>query len=108
MGKIEVKETRDLLESLALGSNAPRRATPWQKLKTAWARVLNILMPTLPISGYCSSCWAQLELVDDWLLTKSDDAMVQGVRFWRCPKCRSGASTRYAYPQPPDYDWWLD
>ncbi|MDO8750044.1 MAG: hypothetical protein Q7K03_02720 [Dehalococcoidia bacterium] len=108
MGKIEVRETGDLLESLASGSSVLRGATPWQRLKAAWARMLSILMPTLPISGYCPSCWSQMELVDDQPLSGSDAAMINGVRFWRCPKCRSGASTRYSYVRPPDYDWWLD
>ncbi|MBI4338140.1 MAG: hypothetical protein HY683_09980 [Chloroflexi bacterium] len=101
MDKVEVREAPIARETLVGTTPLQMQPSAWRRLKALGARVLNKVFPQFPIPGYCLSCWTRLGMVRDLPLERSDAYLVQGVRFWTCPDCGQGASTRYAYLGDP-------
>ena len=97
----KVKEPLPVLEELAQTPSHLVRPSVWRRAKAMGVRVVSAVLPQFPIPSYCHSCWARLEMVRDLPLERSDAELVKGVRFWTCPDCGQGASTRYAYLHNP-------
>ncbi len=49
------------------------------------------------ISPTCARCWTHLELKSDQVLSPTDDYVIQGVRYWECPRCEDRIKRPYAY-----------
>ena len=93
----KVKETLPVREGSAQTPSHLVHPSVWTRAKVLGMRVLRAVLPQFAIPSYCVSCWARLELVREMPSNRYEPYLAQGVRFWRCPDCGHGASTRYAY-----------
>ena len=58
---------------------------------------LALLSPGLPRPKSCS-CGYPMDLKGDLLLEDDIAMLVEGVRFWSCPRCGDGVKERYSLP----------
>ncbi len=92
-----LKDILPIQEGPAQTASSLARPSVWKRAKALGARLLSAVLPWFAIPGYCHSCWARLELVREMPSDRYEPYMAHGVRFWKCPDCGHGASTRYAY-----------
>lgn len=100
----EVKETLPVLDGLAQTHSPLVRPSVWTRAKALGVRMLSAVIPQFAIPSYCLSCWAGLELVREMPSDRYEPYLAHGVRFWRCPDCGHGTSTRYTYLGYADWE----
>ena len=61
------------------------------------AHTLAMLSPGLPRPKSCS-CGYPMDLRGDLLTDEDTEMIVEGVRFWICPRCGDSVNERYCFP----------
>ena len=67
------------------------------KLGDVLLRFLRGIVSVLAVSAFCQRCQTKLELSREEVIHWSEDHLIQGIRFWRCPNCGEQTQEGYKY-----------